>query len=61
MEENKVPRFYSPQDVADILHITIRTVYSYMKQGKLHAIKIGQYWHISQENLDLFLQGEKQI
>lgn len=54
-------KFYSPDDIADMLRITRRTVYTYMKAGKLHAVKIGKYWHISQESLDAFLKGDKQI
>ena len=53
-------KFYSPDDIANMLRITRRTVYTYMKAGKLHAVKIGKYWHISQESLDAFLKGDKQ-
>ncbi len=52
-------RYYRPEEIAELLRVSRRTIYSYMKQGKLHAVKIGQYWHISQENLDSFLQGDK--
>ena len=54
-------KFYSPEDIAAMLRVTRRTVYNYMKTGKLHAVKIGKYWHISQESLDAFLKGDKQI
>lgn len=55
--ENK---FYSVDEIATMLRITRRTVYNYMKTGKLHAVKIGKYWHIPQESLNAFLQGDKQ-
>lgn len=59
--DNTLPKLYSPEDIAGMLRVTRRTIYTYMKTGKLHASKIGGNWHISQENLDAFLQGDKQI
>ena len=58
--ENKRPIIYRPDDIADMLKISTRTVYTYIRSGKLHAVKIGQYWYITQENLESFLQGDKQ-
>lgn len=54
-------KLYSVQEVSDLLRVTRRTLYTYMKQGKIHATKIGKYWYISQEQLDEFLKGDKQI
>ena len=53
-------KFYSPEEIANMLRTTRRTIYNYMKAGKLHTVKIGKYWHISQASLDEFLQGDKQ-
>ena len=58
--DNTTPKLYRPEEIADMLKITRRTVYSYIRAGKLHAVKIGQYWYISQQNLEAFLQGDKQ-
>lgn len=52
MAELKV---YTIEEVVDILHVTRRSVYSYIKSGKLKAVKIGKYWRITQENLEEFL------
>lgn len=43
---------YTPQEVADILQITRRTVYEYIKLGKIKAVKIGKGHRISSEQLD---------
>jgi len=59
--QNTLPKLYSPEDVANMLRVTRRTVYSYMRNGKLHAAKIGGNWHITEENLNAFLQGDKRI
>lgn len=54
-EKNTTPRTYTPEELAEILQVTKRTVYSYIKAGKIRAIKIGKYWRTSQKALDDFL------
>lgn len=55
MEEKKV---YTLDEIAELLHITKRTLYNYTKSGKLKAVKIGKYWRVTQDNLDAFLNGD---
>ena len=55
MQEIKV---YTLDEVQDILKVTQRTVYNYIKQGKLKAVKMGKYWRIRHEDLDAFLTGK---
>ena len=50
---------YTARETADILHISERTVRSYIKGGKLQAQKIGGYWAISEENIKAFINGSK--
>ena len=52
MAELKV---YTIDEVVDLLHVTKRSIYSYIKDGKLKAVKIGKYWRVTQENLEDFL------
>lgn len=61
MEQTTTPRLYTVDDIAAMLRVTRRTVYNHLKAGKLHAVKIGKNWFVSQENLDRFLQGDKQV
>jgi len=42
-------------EIAEILHISRRTLYSYIKDGKLKAVKFGKYWRVSPEELESFL------
>lgn len=51
-------RVYTLDEVADILKVTKRTLYAYIKAGKLPAVKMGKYWRVSQENLQAFVNGE---
>jgi excisionase family DNA binding protein len=45
----------TPQEVADYLQITPDTVYRYIREGKLVASKLGRYYRIPKENVELFL------
>lgn len=48
-------RVYTLDEVANILQVTKRTLYSYIKAGTLHAVKMGKYWRVSEENLQDFI------
>lgn len=52
MTEIKV---YTLEEVAAILHLTRRTLYTYIKDGKLKATKKGKYWWVTQQSLEEFL------
>jgi len=52
MEEKKV---YTIEEIVDILQVTRRTVYNYIKSGRLKAVKIGKYWRVTAKALDEFL------
>jgi excisionase family DNA binding protein len=48
-------RVYTLEEVCEILSITKRTVYNYIKAGKLKAFKMGKYWRVTEENLRAFI------
>lgn len=48
-------KVYTLDEVADILKVTKRTLYNYVKAGKLPAVKIGKYWRVSEESLQAFI------
>ena len=50
-------KVYTLDEVADILKVTKRTLYSYVKEGKLTAVKMGKYWRVSEENLQAFISN----
>lgn len=57
---SKGRKAYSVDDVANILGVTRRTVYSYISTGGLKAFKVGNRWRVSDIALDnLFLTGMK--
>jgi excisionase family DNA binding protein len=49
----------TPNDVARILRLTPRTVYEYLRAGKLPGRKIGGgRWRVLERDLEAFLRGE---
>ena len=53
MSEVKV---YETDEVAEILHITRRTLYNYIKAGQIKPIKVGRSWRFTEETLNDFLK-----
>ena len=49
-------RVYTLEEVCEILSITKRTVYNYIKAGKLKAFKMGKYWRVTEESLRAFTE-----
>ncbi|MEX1377424.1 MAG: helix-turn-helix domain-containing protein [Eubacteriales bacterium] len=49
-------KFYSASKVAEILKIHEKTVQRYIREGKLHAVKVGKAWRISGNDLSSFVQ-----
>lgn len=58
MENNNMPKIYDIMEVAELLHVTRRTMYNYLRNGKITAVKIGGRWKITQEQLNALLNGE---
>lgn len=52
MNEIKV---YTLEEVSDILKVTRRTLYTYIHEGTLPAVKIGKYWRVDHESLQEFI------
>ena len=46
--------YYSLQEVAEILGISVRSLYRYIDSGRLRAIKVG-YWRVNKDDLDKFI------
>jgi excisionase family DNA binding protein len=46
----------TPDQVSEILQVHILTVYDYIKQGKLGAIRLGRSYRISYEDLGRLLE-----
>ena len=53
-----VDQIYTTEQVAHILQIHHLTVLKYIKQGKLHGIKLGRIYRIRESDLQNFLNQE---
>ncbi len=52
-------KYYSVKEIAAALGVTVRTVYSYIDAGKLHCVKIGNLWKITEKDFDEFIKGQE--
>ena len=51
---------YSSYETAEIFGVTFRTIYTWIRNGKLQAVKIGRQWYIPKAAVDALLEhGEK--
>lgn len=48
-------KLYTIDEITEILKVTQRTVYNYISNGDLKAIKIGKYWRVKHTDLEAFL------
>jgi len=53
--------FLTPEQVAELLQIHVLTVYSYIRQNKLGAIRLGRSYRITQTDLDKFIEASRVI
>ena len=52
-------KLLTPAQVAERLQITERTVYEWIRGGKLTALKLGRLWRIRLEDLEGFLESNR--
>ena len=48
-------KYYTVQEVADLLKLHWQSVLTYIKNGDLEAVKLGKGYRISQQALDTFI------
>lgn len=51
-------KLYTLAEIATALNITTRTLLTYIKQGRLKAVKIGGKWLVSEQNYSDFINGK---
>ena len=48
--------FLTPQEVSDLLRVSVYTVRRWIKEGDLPAYKVGRGWRISESDIDSWLR-----
>jgi excisionase family DNA binding protein len=51
-------KLYSVKDLHEALGVNERTIRDWFNKGRLQGVKLGTQWHITEENLKLFLSGD---
>lgn len=54
-------KVYTLEEVAEIVKLTRRTLYAYVKAGKLKAVKMGKYWRVSEKALNDFINTGAEV
>ena len=49
----------TPEQVADILQVHVLTIYSYIRRGKLNAVRLGRCYRIIPEDLTHFIESNR--
>lgn len=50
--------YYTPKEVADKLKLNVRTLYKWIREGKLNAVKLGDVWRIPESEINRLLKKE---
>ena len=56
-EANK--NLLTPEQVAGILQVHILTIYGYIREGKLDAIRLGRSYRITPQDLEQFIESNR--
>jgi excisionase family DNA binding protein len=61
LSENPAGRqaFFTPQEISDMLRISVYTVRRWIKEGSLPAYKVGRGWRISHVDLERWLNRQR--
>mgnify|MGYP001170996530 FL=1 len=55
---NKDLKIYTLEEVTEMLQVTRRTLYNYLKDGRLKGNKVIGKWIITEEQLKDFIEGK---
>jgi putative molybdopterin biosynthesis protein len=53
--------FLTPQEVSELLRVSVYTVRRWIKDGDLPAYKVGRGWRISETEIDEWLRDHQSV
>jgi len=59
MNTSEPQSFLTPQEVSNLLRVSVYTVRRWIKEGDLPAYKVGRGWRISESDLSLWLGQQR--
>lgn len=54
-------KFYTVDEISNILGMHQKTIQRYIREGKLRAVKVGKAWRISGHDLSRFMESNKKF
>ncbi len=51
---------YTPEEAAELLKVTRRTMYSYLRGGAIRSAKLGRVWRIARQDIEAFLSSGRE-
>jgi excisionase family DNA binding protein len=54
----EMPEMLTPEQVAVYLQVNKKTIYRFIREGKLPAVRLGRHYRVSGENLGWFLRAQ---
>lgn len=52
-------RLMTPEEVAERLALTPKTVRRFLREGRLKAMKVGRLWRVRESDLLAYMKGER--
>lgn len=52
-------KYYSVEQISEMLNIHPKTIQRYIREGKLRAGKIGKSWRVTGHDLSVFMESTK--
>jgi len=52
-------KLLTPEEVAEILTVKLRTVSEWLRTGKLKGVKVGALWRIRESDLEAFIKDPR--
>ena len=52
-------KFYTVNDLIELLGVTRRTIYRYIGEGKLEGVKLGKSWRFTPKDIEDFMEVMK--
>jgi len=51
-------KFYTPEQIAQMLQVNVVTVHRWLRGGKLKSVKLGRLWRVSASSLEEFVHSK---
>ena len=55
LEVSFMKKIFTPEEIADELSVTRKSIYVWLQKGELKGFKVGKLWRVTREDLEMFL------